>query len=229
VISDYLYDLYVAGLIKGFAPADHTNLAACDGLLQAGFGLLLGVNLGDQDEQDFNNGTMWTGANNPADPELGHGVWLTRATAGLGPRACWTWAQEQWLDQAWWVGHVDEGWLVITTEEQAAKFTPELWVILASLSGTGTPPPTPPTPTPPPPPTPTPTPPTPSPTPPPPKPTPPPPVILPTGWKKLEEEAIEVLHDIEHEVEELITDLSNNPGTDPQDTAKGVPSEPNPD
>ena len=36
-----------------------------------------------------------------------------------------------------------------------------------------------------------------------------------------------MLHKIEAEVEELITDFSNNPGSDPQDTAKGVPSEPN--
>ena len=222
VLSDYLYDLYVAGVILGFMPVDHTVLATCDGLMGLGYGLYTGVDLGDSDEDDFSNGIMWTNTNNPADPSEGHCVLFVKAAAALGPRTCVTWGALQEADQGWWVGHVDEAWCIITTEEQRAHWSPELWADLAALSGTGTPPA--PSPTPPPlPPKPTPPPLPPSPV--PPKPTPPPPV--PSGWKKFEEEAVEVLHKIEAEVEELITDFSNNPGSDPQDTAKGVPSEPN--
>ena len=211
VLADYLYDLYIAKDILGFMPCDHTDLRTCDGLIGLGYGLYTGVNLGDRDEDDFSNGVMWTNTNNPADPSEGHCVLFVKAASALGPRSCVTWGALQEADQGWWQGHVDEAWCIITTEEQAAHWSPELWVDLTALGGTGTPPPAPPTPTPPPPP--------PNPVPPkPPTPTPPP---KPTPWQRIEADAKK----IEADIEELITDLSGNPGVDPQDTAKGVPTE----
>jgi len=248
------------GEIIACAPIDHTKLGQVDAFIAAGHSVIIGINLGDRDQQDFSNGAQWVGENNPPDPQEGHAVALARAAAARGPRTVVTWAAEQECDEAYLApgesgGHLDEAWLLVTTEEQAAAFEPGLLVDVANLGGTSNPPPAPapePAPTPPPDPTPPPTPepppdptpptppsppdpsppPAPEPGPPEPDPTPPPdePPPDPGFWEEVVEEVEEIIEVLEEEFEH---DLSNHPSSDPwqdpQHLGKGQPVEPSGD
>ena len=158
VLADYLLWCYQQGKIKAFAPVDHSKPDECDGLMAAGFGLYIGVNLGDADEGAFGSEQPWVGAGNPPDPSLGHCVVVVKAAAVGGMRTVVTWGALQEADNAWFAaaeqgGHFDEAWLVVTTEEQLAAFSPALLADVQALGGTGggqpAPTPAPPTPSPP--------------------------------------------------------------------------------
>lgn len=142
------------GLWRAFAPADHTNLPVLLGLMQAGFGLLIGVSLTDRNEAQFNAGQPFTGGT--PDPQNGHCVLLGAATGPSGPFRVGTWG-------VWWeadlsfvmdclVNNPDgEAFLLVTNEEQLARFEPALLADVAELGGTVPavpPPPTPPAPPP---------------------------------------------------------------------------------
>jgi hypothetical protein len=181
-IPSYLHSLYVAKIVKGWCPVDQTDRTTCVSLMQLGFGLLIGVNLFDANEDQFNSGQPFdvTAGQSP-DPQDGHCVLWSRSQSVTGPEGVGTWgvwwpATEPWI-QACLIQNPDgEAYLVITSEEQLAKFEPALVADLDAIGGGDNPVPAPapaPTPTPAPSPGPGPTPaPTPAPTPVPDPPTP---------------------------------------------------------
>jgi hypothetical protein len=152
VLADFLLWLYKQKRILAFAPLDHTDLAQCDAFTAAGFGTYDGVSLTDNADQLFNSGKPWTLAHGAQpDPSEGHCITSVGAT---GPKDTdldtkVTWGALQKATRAWTKACTDERWLVVTTEEQLAKFTPDLLADVEALGGTGGVTPTPvPTPTP---------------------------------------------------------------------------------
>lgn len=146
VLADFLLWLYRRGEILGFAPAPHHDPTTCHALMAAtGTPLVLGVSLTDNDQHDFGVRPWGSGGVIP-DPRLGHCVNYVYTDGALHEQVR-TWAAFQDVLPAWSAGCIDEGWLLITTDEQKALFTPALWAILDSLPGaTGSPPPFPPAP-----------------------------------------------------------------------------------
>jgi hypothetical protein len=178
----YLQSLYKAGIILAWAPVNPANQAACEGFMQAGFGLLIGVELYDSNEEQFAQGQPFDVDAGGPDPNEGHCVLWVGSESASGPHTVVTWAALQGATQAWLRGAClgnqnGEVYLIVTTEEQKALFEDALLEDVAAIGGGqgGNPNPSP-TPSPAPPPAPTPTPPpAPTPTPPPaPTPTPPP-------------------------------------------------------
>jgi len=153
-LADFLLWLYQRGDIKGFAPVDDSDLGQCDALMQAGIGLYCGVLLTADAQPDFANRAIW-GGSTPIQPtpSLGHCI-LRVAATGAGPddvSEYVTWGALQKATRAWDAACTEETWLVVTTEEQLAKFTPTLLADIEALHGTGaavTPAPTPVTPSP---------------------------------------------------------------------------------
>lgn len=199
-LADYLQKLYKAGRIKAWAPVDHGNRAVCLGLMQAGFGLYIGVNLTDNNESQFNNDQPWDPAGQQPDPDDGHCVLWVQAKSEEGPDGDVTWGKTQaatlaWTDACLHKNPNGEAYLVVTTDEQLAKFTPALLADIQALDGTGgeppAPAPVPPTPAP----SPTPAPPTPSPHPGPP-PTPAPPENIPPEWAEWLKKALQFLKEL---------------------------------
>ena len=184
VLADFLLWLYHKGEVLAFAPVDLASTADADSLTAIFHGLYTGVSLTADAEQLFSNHESWTVANGEApDPSLGHCILLV-GTDGATSDTWVTWGALQASTRDWSKACVDEAWVVVTTEDQAAQLN--MGALLAdinALHGTG------PTPAPPPPPNPLPPPPAPPPAPepvppapPPPDPTPPPP---PDPWDEL--------------------------------------------
>ena len=154
VLADFLKWCYDQKKILAFAPLDYTDIAQCDAFTAAGFGTYDGVALTDDADQLFNEGKPWTTANGETpDPNEGHCIVSVGATgpASTDLDTYVTWGALQKATRAWTIACTEERWLVVTTEEQLAKFTPDLLADVAALGGTGgvTPAPTPtPTPTP---------------------------------------------------------------------------------
>ena len=140
VLADYLLWLYKNGYIKAFAPVDHTNKAQMDALMQVGFFLYVGVNLTDRDEQDFGAQPPVTwgsqGGTPQPNPNNGHCIIKVKAD-GHGTDGWVTWGAVQLSTEEWTKAVVQEAWLVVTTEEQLAKFTPALLADINALGGTG--------------------------------------------------------------------------------------------
>ena len=162
-LADFLLWLYHQGRIKAFAPVDHKNAAQVDSLLNEFHGLYVGVNLTNDAQQLFGTGSPWTVANGELpNPSEGHCIVKVKANGSMDGWV--TWGAVQPSTAAWSSLCVEEVWLVVTTQEQLAKFTPDLLADIQALGGTGgvpapAPQPTPtPVPTPKPVPTPTPTP-----------------------------------------------------------------------
>lgn len=140
VLADFLMWLFRQGLIKAFAPVDHTKTASCDAFMAAGFGLYKGVDLTDFDEARFANRTPWTVANGEMpNPDLGHCILTVAATgpADADLEDDVTWGDRQKATRAWSRRCTVETWLVVTTEEQLALFTPALLAEVTALGGTG--------------------------------------------------------------------------------------------
>lgn len=156
-LADYLLWCYNKGYIKAFAPVDYTNRAICDGLMQIGFGLYVGVNLCDNSISQFNNNQQtWDPAGMQPDPNEGHCIEKVFSD-GKTLDGYVTWGLKQLATFLWTETCVEEAWLIVTTQEQLALFTPQLLVDINALGGTGgstTPPPPPPPPKPGPPPVP---------------------------------------------------------------------------
>jgi hypothetical protein len=152
-LADFLLWLYNQKRILAFAPLDTSNTAQCDAFMAAGYGTYDGVNLTDDAEDLFNSGKPWTIANGEQpDPSEGHCI-VSAGAAGpndtdLDTKI--TWGAKQSATRAWSKACTDERWLVVTNEEQAAKFTPALFADIEALKGTGGPGSPTPTPTPPP-------------------------------------------------------------------------------
>lgn len=130
---------YRKGLVKAFAPVDHTSPAAVDAAMQAFHGLYAGVDLtGDADEL-FEDGRPWdAGPNEQPDPSEGHCIVKVTA-AGNGGNDGWvTWGAYQESTSAWTKACLTEAWVIITTEDDAAKVNmAALTADIEALGGTG--------------------------------------------------------------------------------------------
>ena len=73
-MASYWQWCFQEGIIKAWAPIDHTNKALMQAFIQVGFGIAIGVNLCDINETQFNNGEPWDPAGQSPDPEDGHAV-----------------------------------------------------------------------------------------------------------------------------------------------------------
>jgi hypothetical protein len=152
----YLHSLYQAGIILGWCPVDQTNRTTCVSLMALGFGLLIGVNLYDANESQFNSGQPFdVMPGQSPDPNDGHCVLWGSSQSATGPEGVGTWAvwwptTEAWIESCLIQNPDGEAYLVITTEEQKAQFAPALFSDLDAIGGGDDPEPapTPPGPTP---------------------------------------------------------------------------------
>lgn len=140
-LASFLQWAYGQGLVLAFAPVELSDLAQCDALMAAGFGLYVGATLTPSALAEFDQGQTWgdTPTTPQPTPSLGHCLLRVGAT---GRRATdestyVTWGELQDATRAWDVACTDEAWLIVTTEEQAALFEPELLADVAALGGTG--------------------------------------------------------------------------------------------
>ena len=134
VLADFLLWLFNRGRIRGFAPVDHNNVPQMDALMAEFHGLYVGVSLTSDAQQLFPDG-VWTTANGEAaDPSMGHCIEKVFSDGATEDK--WvTWARLMKSTVGWSAACVDEAWLVLTTEEQMAKFVPQLIAEIQALGG----------------------------------------------------------------------------------------------
>jgi hypothetical protein len=142
VIADLLLSWYKAGKIKAFAPIDHADPAAVDSAMEAFRGAYCGVDLTDDADQLFSDGEPWTVANGEQpDPDDGHCIVKVFADIAPEPDAgdgYVTWGQFQKATAAWTQACLTEAWVIITTEDEAAKVDmTSLLADIEALGGTG--------------------------------------------------------------------------------------------
>jgi hypothetical protein len=119
VLADFLLWLYRKGEILAFAPVDLKNKAQADSLTNLFRGLYVGVSLTDDAQQLFQNG-IWTTANGQQpNPNFGHCILKTGVDALLDTYVTWGALQKATVD--WSAVCADEGWVIITTQDQAAN------------------------------------------------------------------------------------------------------------
>lgn len=140
IINEYLHDLYVAGVILGWCPIDHTNEAEVDRITQEGIGVILGVDLFASNMSQFNAHQPLDADGNGPQLSMGHGVVLVKKVALGEAGSIITWAVVADVTPAWLQGALHqntngEAYLVITTEEQKAKFSAELFTDLDAIGG----------------------------------------------------------------------------------------------
>jgi hypothetical protein len=137
-LADVLLYWYKAGKIAAFAPVDHTDPAAVDSAMEAFKGVYAGVNLTDDANDLFNQGQPWTVANGEQpDPDLGHCILKVKAD-GRTLDGYVTWGALQPATRAWTTACLDEAWVVIMTEDEAAKIDMAALVAdIEALHGTG--------------------------------------------------------------------------------------------
>ena len=143
-LADVLLAWFRAGKIAAFAPVDHTDPAAVDSAMEAFKGVLVGVDLTDDANQLFSEGLPWTvaGGQQP-DPDEGHAIVKLKAD---GSELDWygTWGALQAATRNWSGACVVECWVIITSEDEAAKINmPPLLADINALHGTGDPAPAP--------------------------------------------------------------------------------------
>jgi hypothetical protein len=141
-LASYFLWCYRQGFLKAFAPVDHTNKALMCALMQLGFGLVIGVNLTDNNNDQFNDGQSFDPAGLQIDPNDGHAVVWAKAASMTGPHAVITWGAVEpctdgWIEACLIHNPTGEAFLLVTTEEQLAKFTPALLADIEALGGTG--------------------------------------------------------------------------------------------
>ena len=138
VIADLLLSWYQAGKIKAFAPVDHTDPAAIDSAMQAFKGVYCGVDLTDDANHLFSEGQPWTVANGEQpDPNEGHCVVKVKAD-GRELDGYVTWGALQPATRDWTAACLEEAWVAITTEDEAAKINMgALLADIEALHGTG--------------------------------------------------------------------------------------------
>lgn len=137
VISDLLLSWYRSGKILAFAPVDHSSIEAVDAAMQAFGGIYVGVNLtGDADDL-FSEGLPWTVSDGQQpDPADGHCIVGVKATPQ--GRTYVTWGAEQEATAGWSAACVTEVYVLITSEDEAAKVDmPALTADIEALHGTG--------------------------------------------------------------------------------------------
>ena len=121
-LADVLLFWYQQGKILGFAPVDHTSPAAVDAAMAAFHGIYAGVNLTDDADQLFGEGQPWTLANGEqSDPDDGHCIVKVYAEGPDGNDAYVTWGAVQHATTAWTTACLTEAWVIISSEDEAAK------------------------------------------------------------------------------------------------------------
>ena len=138
VIADLLLSWYQAGKIKAFAPVDHTDPAAVDSAMEAFKGVYVGVNLTDDANDLFSEGQPWTVDNGEQpDPNEGHCIVKVKAD-GQSLDGYVTWGALQSATRDWTAACLEEAWVAITTEDEAAKVNMGALVAdIEALHGTG--------------------------------------------------------------------------------------------
>jgi hypothetical protein len=138
VLADVLLAWYKAGKIRAFAPVDHTDPALVDSAMQEFKGVIVGVSLTDDAEQLFSEGRPWTVADGEQpDPSEGHAIVKVKAD-GHALDDYVTWGALQPATRQWSAACVVECWVIITSEEEAAKVdTASLLADIDALHGTG--------------------------------------------------------------------------------------------
>ncbi len=134
VLADFLLWRFRKGYIKAFAPVPHTDRVTCDTFLQEFKALYCGGSLYDNSEAQFNAGQTWDPAGQAPDPNLGHCIDKV-ASDGAAVEKWRSWAQYQRATLAWGQGFLGEAWVVVTTEEQLAKFGPQLLADILAIPG----------------------------------------------------------------------------------------------
>ena len=137
-LADLLLYWYRKGRILAFAPVDHADPAAVDAAMEAFRGVYVGVNLTDDADHLFGEGQPWTvaGGQQP-DPSEGHCI--VKVTAdGHTLDGYVTWGAIQEATVQWTSACLDEAWVIITTEDEAAKVDmATLRADIDALHGTG--------------------------------------------------------------------------------------------
>lgn len=111
---------YQASRILGFAPVDHTSPAAVDSAMQEFKGVYAGVDLTDDADDEFGNHQPWTLADGEQPGPDGHCI--VKVTAdGNGTDGWVTWGAYQKSTVAWTKGCLQEAYVIITSEDEAAK------------------------------------------------------------------------------------------------------------
>lgn len=137
-LADVLLSWYRAGKILAFAPVDHADPAAVDSAMQEFKGVYCGVGLTDDAQELFAEGQPWTVANGEqSDPMEGHCILKAKAD-GQGRDGYVTWGVLQEATSGWTAECLEEAWVVITSEDEAAKVDmPALLADILALHGTG--------------------------------------------------------------------------------------------
>lgn len=139
VIADLLLAWYKAGKILAFAPVNHESATAVDSAMQEFGGVYVGVSLTDDAEQLFSEGKEW-GVNRGEKPDRDEGHCIVGVKATAKRRTYVTWGAEQSATAAWSRACLDEAWVIVTTEDEAAKV--DMTALLADINvlhGTGGP------------------------------------------------------------------------------------------
>ncbi len=137
-LADVLLYWYQTGRILAFAPVDHTDPAAVDAAVQAFHGVYAGVDLTDDADDLFSQGKPWTvdGGEQP-DPSEGHCIVKVYAD-GKGRDGWVTWGAFQQSTVTWTRACLTEAWVIITSEDEAAKVDmTALRADIEALGGTG--------------------------------------------------------------------------------------------
>ena len=137
-MADLLLYWYKAGTIRAFAPLDHTNPAEVDSAMTAFHGAYVGVNLADDADKLFAQKQPWTTANGEQpNPNDGHCI-LKVAADGKQFDGWVTWGAIQQSTLPWTAACLEEAWVVITREDEAAKVNmAALQADINALHGTG--------------------------------------------------------------------------------------------
>lgn len=137
-LADVLLYWYKTGKIKAFAPVDHTDTAQLDSAMQEFKGLYCGVGLTPDADQLFAAGQPWTVADGQwSDPAEGHCILRVKAN-GRGLDSYVTWGALQEATSDWTGACLEEAWVAIMSEDEAAKIDmPRLTADIEALHGTG--------------------------------------------------------------------------------------------
>jgi hypothetical protein len=134
-LADVLLFWYQSGRIKAFAPVDHTDPSAMDSAMEAFKGLYVGVNLTDDANDLFHQGQPWTVANGEQpDPSAGHCIVKVKAD-GQDLDGYVTWGALQPATREWSGACLEEAWIAVMSEEEAAKI--DMAALLADINALG--------------------------------------------------------------------------------------------
>lgn len=140
VLVTYLAWCVQKGFVLAFAPIDHTNPSELAYFAGAGYGVYTGVSLNRTADAQFNAGQPWdVGPNDPSTPTAGHCILFSRQTTAAGPFYFVSWGKLQqatanWVEACLVTNPDGEAFLVVTSEEKLAPFSPQLVADCKALS-----------------------------------------------------------------------------------------------